>query len=143
MKALKRNHLIAITVGALLLTGSNLALAQAGDHKKENKSHGKHEKKVKPIRLQGGIGVLSLDTSTAVPKFEFDTSTVVAHIEIDEDHLPRFDTGTATSPPLQFPDGASSHHDGDDDEQGDDDEGDDNDQESGVTPSSPPGVREG
>ena len=31
MKVVKRNHLVAIAVGALLLSGSNLALAQAGD----------------------------------------------------------------------------------------------------------------
>lgn len=87
MKAIKRNRLVAIAVGALLLSGSNLALAQTGDHKKENKSHSKHEKKIKPIKLKGGIGVLSLDTSTVVPKFQFDTSTVVPHIEIDDDDV--------------------------------------------------------
>ncbi|MFA5918399.1 MAG: hypothetical protein WC800_02520 [Candidatus Nanopelagicaceae bacterium] len=150
MKAIKRNHLVAIAVGALLLSGSNLAQAQAGDHKKENKSHSK-QKKVKPIKLQGGVGVLSLDTSTVVPQFQFDTSTVVPHIEIDEDHIPRFDTGTATSqwPPLQFPHGASSHHDdeGDDhDDEGDDHDGDDDDgddQVSGIIPPTPLGIRNG
>lgn len=143
MKAPQRNHLVAITVGALLLTGSNLALAQAGDHKKEGKSHAKHEKKVKAIKIHGGFGVLSLDTSTVVPRFEFDTSTAVPHIEIDEDHNPHFDTSTATSPPLQFPDDLRSHQSGDDDEEGDDDQGDDDDQASGMNPSSPLGVREG
>lgn len=143
MKAIKRDHLIAIAVGALLLSSSNLALAQAGDHKKENNSHSKHEKKIKPIKL-GGIGVLSLDTSTVVPKFQFDTSTVVPHIEIDEDHIPRFDTSTATSewPPLQFPNGAGSHHDGHGDGDGHGDDEDDDDV-SGIISPTPLGIRKG
>ncbi|MDP1712479.1 MAG: hypothetical protein Q8K86_08485 [Candidatus Nanopelagicaceae bacterium] len=146
MKAIKRNHLVAIAVGAFLLSGSNLALAQAGDHKKENKSHSTHEKKVKPIKLKGGVGVLSLDTSTVVPTFQFDTSTVLPHIEIDEDHTPRFDTSTATSqwPPLQFPKAYGSHHGGDhDDGDDDDDDDDEDDDDSGILPSSPLGIRKG
>lgn len=139
MKAIKRNRLVAIAVGALLLSGSNLA--QAGDHKRD--SHFKHEKKVKLIKIKGGVGVLSLDTSTVVPQFTFDTSTVVPHVEIDEDHIPRFDTSTATSqwPPLQFPHGVGSHHGDEGDDDGDDD-GDDED-DSGVFSSSPLGIREG
>ncbi|MDP1720489.1 MAG: hypothetical protein Q8L08_05785 [Candidatus Nanopelagicaceae bacterium] len=140
MQAIKRNYLVAIAVGVLLLSGSNLGLAQAGDHKKEN-SHSKHAKKVEPIKIKGGVGVLSLDTSTVVPTFQFDTSTVAPHIEIDADHTPRFDTSTATSPwpPLQFPDGVGSHHDHGDDDQGDDDEDDDDD--SGTIPSSLLGIQ--
>ncbi|HUW87140.1 MAG TPA: hypothetical protein VMW30_02000 [Candidatus Paceibacterota bacterium] len=145
MKALNRNHLAAIAVGALLLSGSNLALAQADNHKKEN-SHPKHAKKVEPIKIKGGVGVLILDTSTVVPTFQFDTSTVVPRIEIDADHTPRFDTSTATSPwpPLQFPAETSSHH-GDDGDDGDDegDEGDEGDDDSGIVSSSPLGIREG
>lgn len=149
MKAIKPNHLVAIAVGALLLSGSNLTLAQAGDHRKEIGSHSKHQKKVKPIKLKNGIGVLILDTSTVVPRFHFDTSTVVPHIEIDEDHIPRFDTSTVTSPwpPLQFPDGASSHHGhvGPDEGKGEgkDDGDDEGDDDSGIIPSSLLGIRRG
>ena len=143
MKSIKRNHLIAIAVGALLLSNSNLALAQGGDQKRANKSGSKHEQKIKPIKLKDGIGVLSLDTSTVVPKFQFDTSTVVPHVEFDEDHHPRFDTSTVTSPwpPLQFPNGFGSHHGDDgDDEDGDDDDDDD---DSEIFASSPLGIRKG
>lgn len=108
MKSIRRNHLVAVAVGALLISGSNLALAQAGDHQNEKKSHsnnvhgndrdnGVGKEKVKPIKLKEGSGILKLDTSTVVPQFTFDTSTVTPHIEIGEDHIPRFDTGTATS----------------------------------------------
>ena len=145
MKAINRNHLVAIAVGALLLSGSNLALVQADDHKKED-SRSKHGKKVEPIKIKGGVGVLILNTSTVVPTFQFDTSTVVPHIEIDADHhTPRFDTSTATSPwpPLQFPAGAGSHHADDGDDDGADDGDDEGDDDSGIISSSPLGVREG
>lgn len=91
------------------------------------------------------MGVLSLDTSTVIPKFTFDTSTVVPHVEIDEDHIPRFDTSTATSqwPPLHFPNGFDSHHGDDGDDEDGDDEDDDDGNDSGIFSSSPLGIRKG
>lgn len=137
---MNRKHLVAIAIGALVLSNSNLALAQAGSHEKERKSHRKSEK-VEPIKLKHGSGVLSLDTSTVVPKFQFDTSTVTPHIEIDEDHLPRFDTSTATS---SWDDSQESEEQNGDDEVGDhhgDIQGDDHsDLVSGIIPPSPLGT---
>ena len=146
---MKRNHLVAIAVGALILSSSNIGLAQAGSHKQEKKSHSKQEK-VGPIKLKDGSGVLKLDTSTAVPRFQFDTSTVTAHIDIDENETPRFDTSTATS---QGEDSENSQDQKSQDENQDgqgkhqgkqgnhDGQGDQNDSFSGTFPASPLGTR--
>ena len=62
--AMNKNHLVAIAVGALILSTSNLAAAQADSHNQGNNSHSKHEK-TNPIKLNKGSDALKFDTSTA------------------------------------------------------------------------------
>ena len=146
-KAMKRNHLIAIAVGALILSSSNIGLAQAGSHKEEKKSH---SKQAKPIKVKHESEVRIFDTSTVIPISHFDTSTAGSQIDIDEEDgdMPRFDTTTATSHGEDSDDqgehgdhgehGEHGEH-GDHDDQ--DDQGDHDDSFSGSLPASPLGTR--
>ncbi len=60
---MKRTHLIAIAIGALLLSSSTIGVAQAGSHKEAKKSHSKEEKG-KAIKLKNRSEIQFFDTST-------------------------------------------------------------------------------
>lgn len=93
---MERTRLVAVVIGALLLSGTNAAIADGNSHEKVKLGHASGQK-VRPISLPGRTGVLTIDTSTAVPKFAFDTSTVTSYIDLDDHGQIQFDTSTVTS----------------------------------------------
>lgn len=136
---MNRNHLIAIAVGTLILSSSNIGVAQAGPHKGEKKSH---SKQVKPIKLRNGSEVRIFDTSTVIPRSHFNTSTVTSQVDIDDEdgNMPRFDTSTATSHGGDSDDSQGEQgKEGKHEKQGD--QGDDDDSFTGTLPASPLGTR--
>ena len=149
---MKRTHLIAIAVGALLLSSSTIGLAQAGSHKEAKSSHSKEEKG-KAIKLKNRSEIHFFDTSTVIPHPHFDTSTVTSPVDIEEEdgNMPRFDTSTVISHGDDSGDlseqseqnGQQGDH-GKHGNQGDHgkhgNQGDHKDSFSGTLPASPPGT---
>lgn len=117
---MNKRHLAVAVVAILALSSSTIASAEGGSHRRMGGYD--HVSSIAAIALSASGGVLTIDTSTAVPSFRFDTSTVSPHIDFDTSTLTtHFDTSTATS--------------GFDDEPGisDDDEGDDDSLPAGLT----------
>lgn len=84
---MNKRHLAVAVVAVLALSSSTIASAEGGSHRRM--SGFEHIGLVSPIALSNSGGVLTLDTSTAVPSLIFDTTTVTPHID--------FDTSTATT----------------------------------------------
>ena len=93
---MNKRHLSVAVVAVLALSSSTIASAEGGSHRKMGEYD--HITSVAPIALGNSSGVLTVDTSTAVPSFHFDTATVTPHIDFDlSDLTTHFDTSTATS----------------------------------------------
>lgn len=93
---MNKRHLAVAVVAALALSSSTIASAEGGSHRKMGDYD--HITSVVPIALSNSGGILTIDTSTAVPSFLFDTTTVTPHIDFDASNLTtHFDTSTATS----------------------------------------------
>ncbi len=99
---MNKRHLAVAVVAALALSSSTIAAAEGGSHRRMGNYD--HITSVAPIALGNTGGLLTIDTSTVVPRFHFDTTTVTPHID--------FDTSTAT---LNFDDEPGSSDDGEDD----------------------------
>ena len=84
---MNKRHLAVAVVAVLALSSSTIASAEGGSHRRI--SNFRHITSVAPISLNNSPITLTIDTSTAEPRFNFDTSTAVAHID--------FDTATATT----------------------------------------------
>lgn len=85
---MNKRHLAVTVVAVLVLSSSTIASAEGGSHRKSGEHKHKNIHSIAPIALSSNVGVLTIDTSTAVPSFTFDTGTVIPHID--------FDTSTAT-----------------------------------------------
>lgn len=93
---MKKRHLAVAVVAVLALSSSTVASAEGGSHRRMGEYN--HMSAVAAIALANNFGVLSIDTSTAEPRFHFDTRTVSPHIDFESDGLTtHFDTSTATS----------------------------------------------
>lgn len=101
---MNKRHLSVAVVAVLALSSSTIASAEGGSHRRMGDFE--HTGFIAPIGLSNSGGVLTIDTSTAVPGFHFDTTTVTPHVD--------FDTSTATT---HFDDepGVSDDGEGDDD----------------------------
>lgn len=109
---MKKRHLAVAVVAILALSSSTIASAEGGSHRRMGGYD--HVSSISAIALSASGGILTIDTSTAVPSFRFDTATVTPHIDFDTSTVTtHFDTSTATS--------------GEDDEPGISDDGEDDD----------------
>ncbi|HEX7405085.1 MAG TPA: hypothetical protein VF307_04080 [Candidatus Nanopelagicaceae bacterium] len=78
---MNKRHLAVAVVAVLALSSSTIASAEGGSHRRM--SDFEHITSVAPIGLSNSPIILTIDTSTAEPRFHFDTSTAVAHIDFD------------------------------------------------------------
>lgn len=93
---MKKRHLSVAVVAILALSSSTIASAEGGSHRRMGGYD--HVSAVAAIALGNNFGILTIDTSTAVPSFHFDTTTVTPHIDFDSStSATHFDTSTATS----------------------------------------------
>lgn len=110
---MNKRHLAVAVVAVLALSSSTIASAEGGSHRRMGGFD--HISSVAPIALSNNGGVLTIDTSTAVPSFVFDTMTATPHIDFDTSTVTtHFDTSTATSGFDDEP-GISDDGEGDDD----------------------------
>lgn len=84
---MNKRHLAVAVVAVLALSSSTIASAEGGSHRRM--SEFEHITVVAPIGLGNSPIILTIDTSTAEPHFQFDTNTAIAHVD--------FDTVTATA----------------------------------------------
>ena len=81
---MNKRHLAVAVVSALALSSSTVASAEGGSHRRMGDfDH------ITSIGLSNSSAILTIDSSTAEPRFHFDTSTALPHID--------FDTSTATT----------------------------------------------
>lgn len=93
---MNKRHLAVAVVAILALSSSTIASAEGGSHRRMGEYE--HVSSIAAIALSASGGILTIDTSTAVPSFHFDTATVTPHIDFDTSTLTtHFDTSTATS----------------------------------------------
>ncbi len=93
---MNKRHLTVAVVAILTLSSSTIASAEGGSHRRMGEYD--HVSSIAAISLSASAGILTVDTSTAVPSFLFDTATVTPHIDFDTStSTTHFDTSTATS----------------------------------------------